>query len=62
MKKLEEIGARKHGLNARMRVCRDSQTHQAGPGARHTVTLAFDSQIQTYLWITDRGRSRLVKH
>ena len=50
---------RKHGLAARSR----HDVHEAGQSrARLTTQVTFESSRQSYLWFTDRGRSRLIKH
>lgn len=46
---------RKHGARAR-------QLQAALPGSRLTTQVTFESSCQSYLWVTDRGRSRLIKH
>jgi hypothetical protein len=44
---------RKHGRKAQL---------QALPASRLTTQLTFESASQSYLWLTDRGRSKLIKH
>lgn len=61
---------RKHGYAARAReisrlLTLDTPGHvheavQSKPRLRTLVT--FENSSQSYLWITDRGRSRLIKH
>lgn len=61
---------RKHGYAARAREigklltleapARVHEAIQAKPRLRTLVT--FEQTCQSYLWITDRGRSRLIKH
>lgn len=52
MNKLETArAARKHGNKARL-----------VSSTRLKTKLTFESANQTYLWLTDRGRSRLIKH
>lgn len=68
MKKI--LPLRKHGYAARAqliarRLCLQSlpevtETAQAKP--RLKTLLTFESRSQSYLWTTDRGRSRLIKH
>lgn len=58
---------RKHGFKARaearLLVQQDADTREAGLSSdRLTTQLTFASDCQAYLWITDRGRSRLIKH
>ena len=53
MKKISEPLARKHGYKART---------VALSCEKPKNLLTFETTIQSYLWITDRGRSRLVKH
>lgn len=45
---------RKHGLKARLQAL--------GPSPRLTTQVKFENSCQSYLWFTDRGRSRLIKH
>ena len=47
---------RKHGTKARADQPRDSTT------GRLKTRLTFETSNQAYLWVTDRGRSRLLKH
>lgn len=63
--------ARKHGYAARAqliarRLCLQlSATDVAEPSQtkpRLKTCLTFESRSQAYLWTTDRGRSRLIKH
>ena len=63
MKKIS-TPTRKHGRNAqRVHMQTDVDTRQAGAcGARLKTLVTFESNSQAYLWITDRGRSRLIKH
>lgn len=49
------VTQRKHGAKAR-------QPRAALPGSRLTTQVTFESSCQSYLWLTDRGRSRLIKH
>ena len=60
---------RKHGLKARrasaarFRFLTESDAREAGPAAERLKTkLTYEINSQAYLWITDRGRSRLIKH
>lgn len=59
---------RKHGLKARaaltgLRRVESGDVREASvPGARRTTRLSFEFNSQAYLWITDRGRSRPIKH
>lgn len=55
---------RKHGYNARrVHLQLETDTRQAGtPGERLKTMLTFETDSQAYLWTTDRGRSRLIKH
>lgn len=62
---------RKHGYNARAAVIenrlklsfnRESQTHKAECGPRVTTQLSCCKTGEAYFWITDRGRSRVIKH
>lgn len=50
--------ARKHGARARAEAAAASGT----PMKRLTTQVTFQSSAQCYLWTTDRGRSRLIKH
>ncbi len=63
--------SRKHGLRARLeaaqaarfRVNPETDTREvSASGSRLKTTLTFSNSSQAYLWITDRGRSRLLKH
>ena len=69
MKKTNAV--RKHGYAARAELIERRlrlqyeispmhETCQARP--RLTTQVTFESQRQSYLWTTDRGRSRLIKH
>lgn len=44
---------RKHGRKPQL---------QALPASRLTTQVTFESSSQTYFWMTDRGRSKLIKH
>ncbi len=59
MKKLLII--RKHGAASRRLHAPDDvrEAAQAGPRLKTFVT---QTSSQSYLWTTDRGRSRLIKH
>lgn len=46
---------RKHGLKAR-------QQPLPAMAQRLTTQVTFETSCQSYLWVTDRGRSRLIKH
>jgi hypothetical protein len=50
---------RKHGLKAHLQ-----KLPQAIPTAAHRpiVSLLCENHGQAYVWMTDRGRSRLIKH
>jgi len=69
MKKHSSI-SRKHGRKAlidltrkHVRLHNDSDIRQAGLSmVRLKTLLTFETSSQSYLWITDRGRSRLIKH
>ena len=37
-------------------------TRHAAPAARLKTSLTFTNEHQAYLWSTDRGRSRMIKH
>lgn len=51
------------GLTRRFRLNNDSDIHSAGLSMDRLKTLlTFETDSRTYLWITDRGRSRLIKH
>jgi hypothetical protein len=67
-KELEPM--RKHGYKARAQeisrrlrlsyetnVCETPQNR-----VRLTTQVTFEKSRQSYLWVTDRGRSRLIKH
>ena len=54
MKKFGMTG-RKHGFKAR-------QQSMPAMSQRLTTQVTFESSCQSYLWVTDRGRSRLIKH
>ena len=71
MKKTNQTTTRKHGYNARAAVIssrlhlnsdRDVATPHAGPGRRLKTELTCSATGKTYFWLTDRGRSRLIKH
>ncbi len=71
MKKTPTAIIRKHGYKARAAAIenrlklsfnRDAQTHQADCGPRVTTQLACSKSGEAYFWITDRGRSRVIKH
>ena len=53
---------RKHGGATRRLLGLDDvrETAQAKPRLKTLVT--FETSLQSYLWTTDRGRSRLIKH
>ena len=51
---MKKIVGRKHGAKARAAA--------GGPAKRLTTQVTFQSSSQCYLWTTDRGRSRLIKH
>jgi hypothetical protein len=51
------IPGRKHGYRAREMECRPG-----GPISRLKTVLTFESERNSYLWITDRGRNKLIKH
>lgn len=61
---------RKHGYQARAAVIErwliqdtsDSIAETCAPTARLKTLVTFESESRTYLWTTDRGRSRLIKH
>lgn len=67
---MKKTTTRKHGYAARAKaigrmLTLETPGHvheavQAKPRLRTSVT--FESQHQSYLWVTDRGRSRLIKH
>jgi len=67
MKKID-FPLRKHGYKARaaaiekMVVSEQGSFQQTHAGSRLKTLLTFQSQTQVYLWTTDRGRSRLIKH
>lgn len=50
---------RKHGLRARLQKRPQAITTTA---PRPIVSLLCESHGQAYVWMTDRGRSRLIKH
>jgi hypothetical protein len=52
MKKLL-AAPRKHGRKTQL---------QALPSSRLTTQVTFESSSQSYFWMTDRGRSKLIKH
>lgn len=74
MKISPSVPERKHGLKARaardprakledrLHVRYESDFGQAIPGPRLKTVLSFEAGCQAYLWTTDRGRSRLIKH
>ena len=73
MKKDTAQESRKHGYKARAAVIdrwlrldpseSTADVHQAvAPKDRITTQLACSKTRETYFWITDRGRSRLIKH
>ena len=59
---------RKHGYKARAvanKLCLRYETEvreRPQLKARLKTLLTFESSSQSYLWVTDRGRSRLIKH
>ena len=54
---------RKHGMKAREAAAEASRFRvNADSDGRLKTTLTFETNSQAYLWITDRGRSRLIKH
>lgn len=69
MKKID-VPLRKHGYKAReasleklvLSPEQGGGYQQTQAGARLKTLLTFQSQSQVYLWTTDRGRSRLIKH
>ena len=68
MKKIAII-TRKHGYKARaatiarrLELFCERHLESAPVGARLKTVLTFESKAQAYLWITDRGRSKLIKH
>lgn len=70
MKKMSSMSARKHGTRARLaaqknewRIHSSCDTRESGlSGERLRTKLTFETNTQAYLWITDRGRAKLVKH
>lgn len=71
MKKQATIPARKHGYRARAQMISRTlclqydftDTRQAAQARQRLKTqVTFQSGTQCYLWTTDRGRSRLIKH
>lgn len=70
MKKTTAVTVRKHGYKARRMelLARPHLDSESGvsprsfSGERLKTRLAFETNSQAYLWITDRGRSRLIKH
>lgn len=69
MKKID-VPLRKHGYKARAATLGSKITPYASEDCsrplagvdRLKTLLTFQSQTQVYLWTTDRGRSRLIKH
>ncbi len=64
-----ELPLRRHGYKARAAVVERlfvSHEQDCAPrpssGERLRTMLTFRSENQAYSWITDRGRSRLIKH
>jgi len=53
---------RKHGRQARPTMTRETDTRGSAPVERLKTSLTFKIEHQAYLWTTDRGRSRLIKH
>jgi hypothetical protein len=61
---------RKHGYQARAqiiarRLCLTTETEVRETPAlkqRLKTSLSYEQSCQSYLWTTDRGRSRLIKH
>ncbi len=53
---------RKHGRRARLTMTEETDTRDAMQGERLKTSLTFKTEHQAYLWTTDRGRSRLIKH
>lgn len=70
MKKIQSILQRKHGYRARAalierRLCLQYQTETHQPcqtAARLKTVVRFESDNNSYLWTTDRGRTKLIKH
>ena len=68
MKKIETT--RKHGYKARAAqigrwLCIQTEKDSSdAPSLGHRLKreLTFRSSSQSYVWVTDRGRSRLIKH
>lgn len=55
--------SRRHGRRgARMIAKSDTRESSAPQANRLKTSLTFRSEHQAYLWVTDRGRSRLIKH
>ena len=65
MKRIPMI-PRKHGREARLAAVRARTTCESREGtpaaARLNTHLTYEANCEAYLWITDRGRSRLLKH
>ena len=68
---MKKLTVRRHGYNARAErieriLCLTPEKEVAQPerktAARLTTSVIFQPQSQSYLWSTDRGRSRLIKH
>ena len=68
MKKMLII-KRKHGYKARaaliarrLELFCERHLEPAPVGDRLKTVLTFETKAQAYLWTTDRGRSKLIKH
>ena len=66
MKKTPNEKLRKHGLaaslDAKVHLHREIDIHSTPSRERLKTLLSFVSDHQAYVWTTDRGRSRLIKH
>ncbi|MDE2424580.1 MAG: hypothetical protein KGO96_01545 [Elusimicrobia bacterium] len=53
--------SRKHNCKARLQIL-PREVFETSARPRLKTSLTFESDCQSYLWVTDRGRSRLIKH
>jgi hypothetical protein len=53
---------RKHGASTRRLLGLDDVREAAQAKPRLKTHVTFETSLQSYLWTTDRGRSRLIKH
>lgn len=61
LRPMKKMTLRRHGWKATHQGLYQEVFEAAGR-PRLKTQLTFESSCQSYLWITDRGRSRLIKH